>query len=102
LSDLKSLASADLIPMISDNWGSHFKWRGQGPMPASEKKKLSDIVRLSHDKGRLVRFWATPDTPSAQRQAMWNALVSANVDVINTDDLCGLQQYLLARLAPQK
>jgi hypothetical protein len=102
LSDLKSEASADLIPMISDNWGSHFKWRGQGPMPSSEKKKLADIVRLSHDKGRLVRFWATPDTPSAQRQAMWNALVSANVDVINTDDLCGLQQYLLARLAPQK
>ncbi|MCP4452157.1 MAG: hypothetical protein GY809_11895 [Planctomycetes bacterium] len=102
LSDLKSGASADLIPMISDNWGSHFKWRGQGPMPASEKTKLADIVRLSHDKGRLVRFWATPDTPSAQRQAMWNALVSADVDVINTDDLCGLQQYLLARSVPQE
>lgn len=102
LSDLESTASADLVPMISDNWGSHFKWRGQGPMPASEKKKLSDIVRLSHDKGRLVRFWATPDTPSAEREAMWNTLVSADVDVINTDDLCGLQQYLLSRLDVQE
>lgn len=71
-------------------------------MPASEKKKLSDIVRLSHDKGRLVRFWATPDTPSAEREAMWNTLVSADVDVINTDDLCGLQQYLLSRLDVQE
>jgi len=102
LSDLKSGASADLIPMISDNWGSHFKWRGRGSMSAAEKKKLSDIVRISHDNGRLVRFWATPDTPSPEREAMWNALVFADVDVINTDDLCGLQQYLLARLAPQE
>ncbi len=101
LSDLNSGASADLIPMISDNWGSHFKWRGQGPMPASEKTKLARIVRLSHDKGRLVRFWATPDTPSAQRRALWDALISSDVDVINTDDLCGLQQYLLARSGTQ-
>ena len=98
LSDLNADASADLIPMISDNWGNHFKWQGRGPMPALEQKKLSDIVRLSHEKGRLVRFWATPDTPSVEREALWNALVSADVDVINTDDLCGLQQYLLARL----
>ncbi len=71
-------------------------------MPASEKTKLADIVRLSHDKGRLVRFWATPDTPSAQRRALWDALISSDVDVINTDDLCGLQQYLLARSVPQE
>ena len=102
LSDLNSAASADLVPMISDNWGSHFKWRGQGAMSASEKKKLLDIVRVSHEKGRLVRFWATPDTPSVEREAMCNALVSADVDVINTDDLCGLQQYLLARLEIQE
>ncbi len=98
LTDLNSDVSADIIPMISDNWNNHFKWRGKGSMPALEKKKLLEIVRISHEKGRLVRFWATPDKPSAERQAIWNALVSADVDVINTDDLCGLQQYLLARL----
>jgi len=98
LSDLKSNVSADLIPMISDNWTSHFTWRGKGPMPVKEREKLLDVVRISHEKGRLVRFWGTPDQPSAERQAIWNALVRANVDIINTDDLCGLQQYLLARL----
>lgn len=71
-------------------------------MPAQEEKKLSGIVRVAHEKGRLVRFWATPDRPSAERSALWNALVAADVDVINTDDLCGLQQYLLMRLDVQE
>ncbi len=102
LSDLKSDAPAELIPMISDNWGNHFSWRGNGPFPAQELAKLTDIVRSSHEKGRLVRFWATPDKPSAERKAMWNVLAAAGVDVINTDDLCGLQQYLLARLKNAK
>ncbi len=97
LSDLKSDVAADLVPMISDNWGSHFTWRGNGPMPGEEYAKLTEVVRLSHEKKRVVRFWATPDRPSAEREALWNALMSADVDVINTDDLCGLQQYLLAR-----
>lgn len=98
LSDLKSDVSADLIPMISDNWGSHFTWRGNGPMPPEEYTKLREVVDLAHEKKRVVRFWATPDRPSPAREALWNTLVSADVDVINTDDLCGLQHYLLARL----
>ena len=95
---LNSDATADLIPMISDNWGSHFTWEGRGPMPADEQAKLRAIVSISHDKGRVVRFWATPDQPSPEREALWHMLVQAHVDVINTDDLCGLQQFLLARL----
>jgi hypothetical protein len=98
LSDLNSNAPADLIPMISDNWGSHFAWRGLGPMPADEQAKLRAIVTISHGKGRVVRFWATPDQPSPEREALWETLFRADVDVINTDDLCGLQQFLLARL----
>src|SRR5690606_26538592 len=33
VSDLDSDAASDLIPLISDRWGSHFKWRGKGEMP---------------------------------------------------------------------
>jgi len=95
----KSEVSADLVPMISDNWASHFSWRGQGPMPVEERARAEDIVRRSHQKGRLVRFWGTLDRPSPERTALWDVLRSAEVDLINTDDLCGLQQYLLARLS---
>jgi hypothetical protein len=96
LSDLESDAPADLIPMISDNWTRHFTWRGDGAMPTEERLKLDDIVRMAHQKGRRVRFWATPDQPSPSRDALWRVLLAAGVDVLNTDDLKGLQQFLLA------
>ncbi len=96
LTDLESGYSPDLIPMISDNWRNHFKWNGTGEMPAQEHKKLSEIVQKAHEKGRLVRFWATPDNPSPAREALWRELLSADVDLINTDDLEGLRQFLLA------
>ena len=96
LTDLDSDAPADLIPMISDNWTKYFIWRGNGPMPTEERLKLDRIVQKSHKKGRRVRFWATPDQPSPSREALWRVLLAAGVDVLNTDDLKGLQQFLMA------
>jgi hypothetical protein len=95
LADLDSDLAADVIPMISDNWSRNFAWRGEGPMPAQERKKLEEIVRKSHAKGRLVRFWETPDRRSAAREAVWTELLSSGVDLINTDDLEGLRRFLL-------
>jgi hypothetical protein len=37
-----------------------------------------------------VRFWNTPDRAEA-----WRILSEAGVDVIGTDDLNGLQEFLL-------
>jgi glycerophosphoryl diester phosphodiesterase len=96
LTDLQSDTPADLMPLISDNWTRHFKWRGTGRMPAEERTKLKEIVQAAHDKGRRVRFWATPDNPSPTREALWRELILAGVDMLNTDDLKGLQQFLLA------
>lgn len=96
LTELDSEYPADLIPMISDNWRNHFKWNGTGEMSAKERNKLREIVQMAHEKGRLVRFWATPDNPSPARENLWRELLSAGVDLINTDDLEGLRQFLLA------
>jgi hypothetical protein len=95
LTNLKSDAPADLIPWISDRWGRHFTWRGDGPMPAEERRKLSEIVQTAHKNGRRVRFWATPDRPSSSREALWRELIDGGVDLLNTDDLNGLRQFLL-------
>jgi len=95
LTDLESDAPADLIPLISDHWGRHFTWRGEGPMPSEERLKLEEIVQTAHKKDRRVRFWSTPDQPSPAREALWRELLTANVDLLNTDDLKGLQQFLL-------
>jgi len=95
LEDLGSGAPSTFIPLISDKWTAHFMWQGRGPMPESERQRLRDIVETAHTQGQRVRFWATPDDRSEARQAMWRELLSAGVDLINTDDLDGLQQFLL-------
>ncbi|ADY27243.1 hypothetical protein Deipr_2113 (plasmid) [Deinococcus proteolyticus MRP] len=90
LSDLGSGAPASLIPIISDNWTKNFTWDGTGAFPAAEQQRLKDIVAQAHASGQRVRFWATPENP-----AVWQALIDAGVDQINTDDLAGLRAYLL-------
>jgi glycerophosphoryl diester phosphodiesterase len=94
LGDLQSGRPSSLMPLVSDNWSNVFTWRGVGPMPEAEKTKLHDIVVSAHHAGYKVRFWETPDTPGAAREALWRELVAANVDYINTDDLHGLEDFL--------
>jgi glycerophosphoryl diester phosphodiesterase len=94
MSDFGTEVSNEFIPVISDNWTKHFTWRGEGEMPAEERKKLNTIVSTSHANGQKVRFWATPDLPTPQREAIWQELLKAGIDFINTDDLAGLQQFL--------
>ena len=89
LTDLDSDKPVHLMPMISDRWGSHFKWRGEGEMLAEEKERLATIVNQVHAKGRVLRFWAIPDKPIS-----WKAMQEAGVDLINTDDLAGLGKML--------
>ena len=89
LSNLDSKMPGNLMPLISDNWGSHFKWRGEGEIPEAEKAKLLDAVKRAHDAGRRVRFWATPEN-----EKLWKVLADAGVDHINTDQLARLEKFL--------
>lgn len=97
IEDLDSKDSPHLMPLISDNWTLRFKWRGDGAFPEEERLRLQDIVERAQAKGRGVRFWATPDKP-----AVWNALYDAGVDLINTDDLKGLAEFLRSRAEERK
>lgn len=90
LDDLDSNVPASLIPWISSNWPRTFHWRGSGPIPEVEKRKLKEIVEKAHEQGRRVRFWGAPDFP-----AFWRELLAEDVDLINTDDLEGAQKFLL-------
>lgn len=96
MSDLGGPLSASLVPLISDNWTKFFTWQGVGEMPAGERVRLHEIVATAHARGQEVRFWATPDLALPNREALWRELVAADVDVLNTDDLGGLQRFLLA------
>ena len=89
LSDLDSDMAADLLPLISDHWGRNFKWRGDGALPPDDRAKLKRVLMKAHAANRRVRFWATPDT-----ETVWETLSKAGVDLINTDDLEGLSEFL--------
>lgn len=92
--DLEKKYSASLMPLVSDNWNRHFNWRGNGEMPQNEKEKLIKIVSQSKESGYLIRFWGTPDLPGKERENTWNELKLAGVDLIGTDDLKGLAEFL--------
>jgi hypothetical protein len=95
--DLNNNISSSLYPWISDNWTNHFEWRGHGELPAEEQAKLDSMVKIAHANGHLVRFWATDSHYVPARQNMWATLLDAGVDIINTDDLAGLADFLRNR-----
>ena len=87
--DLGSKAASHLVPLVSDNWSNHFKWRGRGEFPPEELAKLKNFVARTHREKRLLRFWAVPDN-----EACWRVLYETGVDLINTDKLNALSTFL--------
>ncbi|OYP36147.1 phosphatidylinositol-specific phospholipase C/glycerophosphodiester phosphodiesterase family protein [Rhodopirellula sp. MGV] len=79
----------NLMPVVSDRWTKYFQWTGKGSMPENEKKQLRQFVDAAHANGQRVRFWATPE-----KDAVWQALLDADVDHINSDQLERLEEFL--------
>jgi alkaline phosphatase len=77
------------ISMISTNFRDHASWNGQGQIPDEELKKIRKLMEEVHTKGKQIRFWATPDFENA-----WKELMRVNMDVIVTDDVVALDQFL--------
>ncbi|AGK81759.1 Secreted protein [Streptomyces microflavus DSM 40593] len=97
LDDLGAASPASFTPLISANWTQTFGWLGAGPFPRAERDRLRTLVAAAHREGRRIRFWATPDLPGPEREAVWSELLAAGVDHLNTDDLAGLERFLRAR-----
>jgi len=92
LPDLDTNLSVALVPLISDNWTKHFKWRGVGALSGEERENLRKLVARTHGQGRRLRLWAAPDNENA-----WKELSEAGVDLVNTDSLSGLSAFLRVR-----
>lgn len=92
LPDLETNAPVALIPLVSDNWTKHFKWRGSGPLPEEERGKLRALVQRTHEQGRRLRLWAAPDNTAG-----WSELHEAGVDLLNTDKLAEMERFLRGR-----
>jgi hypothetical protein len=83
-----------LIPLISASWTDEFVWDGKGLVPESDQVKMKSVIEKAHGQGRRIRFWAT-DVPDAEGQEyIWDLLLAAGVDVINTDKLRELAEFI--------
>lgn len=89
-SDIGKGYSAAFMPVISDNYNNHLRWRGNGTPPVEDLEKLQTWVAMAHAEGKKVRLWASPDQP-----IVWETLLNLGVDLLNADDLKGLSDYLL-------
>ncbi|MES2697441.1 MAG: phosphatidylinositol-specific phospholipase C/glycerophosphodiester phosphodiesterase family protein [Verrucomicrobiota bacterium] len=87
--ELDSTAPATLYPWISENWTKLSKWKGEGALPEADRATLRNWVDRAHAQGRKIRFWNFPETPEA-----WRILTEAGVDVIGTDHLARLRDFL--------
>ncbi len=79
----------NLFTMASCRYGSLVKWDGSGAISMDERIKLRVLVAIAHRKGAKVRLWASPEN-----KRVWDELISCGVDLINTDNLVGLRNYL--------
>jgi alkaline phosphatase len=80
--DIKDLSAIELskVGLVSLAFGGFSDWKGIEAMPQEDEKKIKEIIELSHSKGKLFRFWGTPDTPLA-----WAKFKKLRIDFINTD-----------------
>lgn len=69
-------------------------WNGSGTFPVLQKQRLRNYVGMAHRYGKKVRLWASPENP-----AVWNELLDCGVDLINTDKLPELKNFLTKRVA---
>ncbi|MFP4500832.1 MAG: phosphatidylinositol-specific phospholipase C/glycerophosphodiester phosphodiesterase family protein [Candidatus Hydrogenedentota bacterium] len=84
-------------PLVSENWGKVFQWRGAGVLPPMDAQLLEQIVVRAHQAGQRVRFWNLPPGGRA-----WPVLYEEGVDLINVDDLEALEAFLLRKMGKQK
>jgi len=79
----------NMFTMASCKYSRMLKWDGKGSFPETERNKLCTLVAIAHRMGEKVRLWASPE-----KKAVWNELLKCGVDLINTDRLVTLRQYL--------
>lgn len=90
--DLGKGYSKEMVPVISDHFKNWSGWNGKSGVSAHDLDKIKDLANRVHSEGKKLRLWAIPDNVNA-----WSALLEAGVDIINTDHLRELHEFLTTR-----
>ncbi|KAJ5782564.1 hypothetical protein N7457_004338 [Penicillium paradoxum] len=74
-------ASVSFKKAIGHPWPFHFT--------QSQMNRIRSQVRIAHQNGLKVRYWALPSWPRSLRNHVWRVLAQEGVDMLNVDDLVG-------------
>jgi glycerophosphoryl diester phosphodiesterase len=77
------------MPVVSQSYDKFLTWKGVGEVNEAENEKLLAFIKSAHQEGKKVRLWGTPD-----REEVWGYLHDSGVDLINTDRLSDLRDFL--------
>ncbi|MEP7320942.1 MAG: phosphatidylinositol-specific phospholipase C/glycerophosphodiester phosphodiesterase family protein [Saprospiraceae bacterium] len=78
------------IGIVSTSFRNYTTWDGSSVMSNEDEEKIKQLIATVHSRHKKLRFWATPDQP-----AIWKYLIDRDVDILGTDDVKGLKQFLL-------
>ncbi|MBK8566526.1 MAG: hypothetical protein IPN76_25160 [Saprospiraceae bacterium] len=93
IEDLGKGIPPHLMPMVSERFSSVFGWEVLGEARTEHQwQVLKRLAKLVHGEGKKLRLWASPED-----EAVWGQLLSSGCDLINTDELERLRQFLLRR-----
>jgi hypothetical protein len=84
--------SLNYSPLASTKYSNIITWKGKGKIPENEKHNLQILVEAAHSQGKKVRLWASPEN-----RAVWDELLDDGVDLIGTDQLKELNQFIVER-----
>jgi hypothetical protein len=89
-SDLEKMIDSGRMPFISQSMRQVCVPNAEGYLDDGEYQKLVELVDRCHNQGKKVRLWASPEN-----ERLWQQLKDANVDLINTDALVRLADFLV-------
>ncbi len=77
------------VGLVSRQFTKFSTWNGLGRIVNEEAVRLKWTIDSVHRAGKKIRFWGAPDGPTA-----WMALMDLGVDLIGTDQVEALGNFL--------
>jgi len=89
--DRDTIKNENMMAMASCKYSKLLSWKGSGILSDRERTRLTAYVADAHRHGAKVRLWSSPDS-----QVVWKQLLACGVDLINTDKLARLKDFLVS------
>jgi len=85
------------VGQVSLDFSKYSTWDGNGNLSRDDKKRIKYTIDSVHTyTGKPVRFWGAPDIDKS-----WSAQIDLGADIIGTDHIEQLQEYLQKRALRQ-